>query len=162
MALSAPQICRLLYLASNVFQCMSTYKLEFFLIKLKWKFVTYHLQKLVSFRFHIFLDNLWRRRLYFREKSKMLFQSWRPKNIMKSNEKLLKYGVLTDTGEDSKLVHRRKRPKVDTLFSALFSDASERRVWLSIESKILASTFGRFRLYRLNNSAESKFALKFK
>ena len=24
---------------------------------------------------------------------------------------------LTDTGEDSKLVHRRKRPKVDTLFS---------------------------------------------
>ena len=39
---------------------------------------------------------------------------------------------LTDTGEDSKLVHRRKRPKVDTLFSSLFfSDASERRVWLS-------------------------------
>ena len=35
---------------------------------------------------------------------------------------------LTDTGEDSKLVHRRKRPKVDTLFSSLFSDASERRV----------------------------------
>ena len=27
---------------------------------------------------------------------------------------------LTDTGEDSKLVHRRKRPKVDTLFSCLF------------------------------------------
>ena len=27
---------------------------------------------------------------------------------------------LTDTGEDSKLVHRRKRPKVDTLFSSLF------------------------------------------
>ena len=35
---------------------------------------------------------------------------------------------LTDTGEDSKLVHRRKRPKMDTLFSSLFSDASERRV----------------------------------
>ena len=35
---------------------------------------------------------------------------------------------LTDTGEDSKLVHRRKRPKVDTLFSSLFSDAFERRV----------------------------------
>ena len=27
---------------------------------------------------------------------------------------------LTDTGEDSKLVHRRKRPKVDKLFSSLF------------------------------------------
>ena len=27
---------------------------------------------------------------------------------------------LTDTGEDSKLVHRRKRPKVDALFSSLF------------------------------------------
>ena len=37
---------------------------------------------------------------------------------------------LTDTGEDSKLVHRRKRPKVDTLYSSLFSDASERRVWV--------------------------------
>ena len=50
---------------------------------------------------------------------------------------------LTDTDEDSKLVLRRKRPKVDTLFSFLFSDASERRVWLP-------STFGRFRLYRLS------------
>ena len=28
--------------------------------------------------------------------------------------------ALTDTGEDSKLVHRRKRPKVDALFSSLF------------------------------------------
>ena len=28
--------------------------------------------------------------------------------------------ILTDTAEDSKLVHRRKRPKVDTLFSFLF------------------------------------------
>ena len=35
---------------------------------------------------------------------------------------------LTDTGEDSKLVHRRKRPKMDTLYSSLFSNASERRV----------------------------------
>ena len=33
------------------------------------------------------------------------------KNFMKT---------LTDTGEDSKLVHRRKRPRVDTLFSSLF------------------------------------------
>ena len=32
---------------------------------------------------------------------------------------------------------------------SLFSDASERPVWLSAESKMLASTFGRFRLYRL-------------
>ena len=60
--------------------------------------------------------------------------------------------LLTDTGEDSKLVNRRKRSKVDTLFSSLFFDASERRVWLSAKSKILASTFGRFRLYRLMKS----------
>ena len=31
-----------------------------------------------------------------------------------------KFTILTDTGEDSKLVNRRKRPKVDTLFSSLF------------------------------------------
>ena len=42
---------------------------------------------------------------------------------------------LTDTGEDSKLVHRWKRPKVDTLFSSLFSDASERRVWVTPSRK---------------------------
>ena len=30
---------------------------------------------------------------------------------------------------------------------------SERRVWLSVDSKILASTFGRFRLYRLKMKA---------
>ena len=30
-----------------------------------------------------------------------------------------------------------------------FSDASERRGWLSAESKILASTFGQFHVYRL-------------
>ena len=43
-------------------------------------------------------------------------------------KKLKKLTTLTDTGEDSKLVHMRKRPKVDTLFSTLFFDASERRV----------------------------------
>ena len=45
--------------------------------------------------------------------------------------------VLTDTGEDSKVVHRRKR----RYFLLFFPDASE--------SKLLASTFGNFRLYRL-------------
>ena len=34
-------------------------------------------------------------------------------------------------------------------FLLFLSDASERRVLLSTESNILASTFGRFRLYRL-------------
>ena len=58
--------------------------------------------------------------------------------------------ISCDTGGNSKLAHRRKRPKMDAVFSALFSDASERRVWLSAESKIFASTFERFRLYRLN------------
>ena len=37
----------------------------------------------------------------------------------------------------------------DAIFFSFFSDASERRVWLSAESEIVASTFGRFRLYRL-------------
>ena len=49
----------------------------------------------------------------------------------KEIEKLLHHlniKILTDTGKDSKLVHRQKRPKVDTLFSSLFSDAFERRV----------------------------------
>ena len=36
-------------------------------------------------------------------------------------------------------------------FLLFFSDASKRRVWLSAESKILASTFGRFHLYRLTS-----------
>ena len=36
-----------------------------------------------------------------------------------------------------------------TVFSSFFSDSFERRVWLSAESKILAFTFERFRLYRL-------------
>ena len=63
--------------------------------------------------------------------------------------------MLTDTGEDSKLVHRPKRPKVDMVFSSLFSDASERRVGLNAESKILASTFGRFRLYRLTSDSRN-------
>ena len=51
---------------------------------------------------------------------------------------------LTDTAEDSKLVHRRKRPKLDALFSSLFSDVSERRVWLSIESKNTRVHFSTF------------------
>ena len=69
--------------------------------------------------------------------------------------------MFTDTGEDSKFVHRRKRPKVDTLFPSLFSDASERRVWLSAESKILASTFGRFCLYRLNSWFRADIIFKY-
>ena len=71
--------------------------------------------------------------------------------IFKIIKGVLSPNTLTDTGEDSKLLHRRKRPKVDTLFCSFFCDASERRVWLSAESKILASTFGRFRLYRLSD-----------
>ena len=56
---------------------------------------------------------------------------------------------LTDPSEDSKLVHRRICTKVDTfIFFFFFSDASERRVWLSAESKILASTLVQIRLYR--------------
>ena len=47
------------------------------------------------------------------------------KKIGKKFIKNSKIFTLTDTGEDSKLVHRRKRPKVDTLFSILFSDAPE-------------------------------------
>ena len=42
-----------------------------------------------------------------------------------------------------------KTSKNGHAYFLLFFDASERRVWLSAESKILASTFGRFRLYRL-------------
>ena len=37
------------------------------------------------------------------------------------------------------------------IFFSFFSDAPERRVWLSAESKILASTFGRSRLDRLRS-----------
>ena len=69
------------------------------------------------------------------------------KNWLTQNFLFRQRWSLTDAGEDSKLVHRRKRPKVDTLFSSLFADTSERRVWLSAESKILASTFGRFRMW---------------
>ena len=73
----------------------------------------------------------------------------------------IKDWLLTDTGEDSKLVHRRKRSKVNAAqpryFLFFFSDASERRVWLSAESKILASTFGRFRLYRLMRGKSAFF-----
>ena len=52
---------------------------------------------------------------------------------------------LTDTGEDSKLVHRRKRPKVDaSIFDSALrhtrhSDVSEKREENSV------STFGRSR-----------------
>ena len=35
---------------------------------------------------------------------------------------------LTDTGKDPKLLHRRKRPKVDASIFFFFFDASERRV----------------------------------
>ena len=42
-----------------------------------------------------------------------------------------------------------KTSKSEHAIFFFFSDTSERRVWLSAESKILASTFGRFRLYRL-------------
>ena len=72
---------------------------------------------------------------------------------MQSKFLIVEKTFLTDTGEDSKIVLRRKRPKLDTLFASLFSDASERRVWLSAGSKKLASTFRRFRLNRLKNSS---------
>ena len=62
---------------------------------------------------------------------------------------ILIFNILTETGDDSKLVHRRIWPKVDANIFSLFPDVSELRVWLSAESKILASTFGRCRLYRL-------------
>ena len=70
---------------------------------------------------------------------------------------------LTDTGEDSKLVHRRKRSKADASIFFFFCDVSERRVWLSAESKILAFTFERFRLYRLRNRKfdVSSYVLRF-
>ena len=40
-------------------------------------------------------------------------------------------GVITDTGEDSKLVHRRIWPKYPRYFLLFFSNGSERRVWPS-------------------------------
>ena len=40
---------------------------------------------------------------------------------------LFKNFVLTDSGEDSKLVHRRKRPIVDALFSSLFLTRPSRK-----------------------------------
>ena len=42
------------------------------------------------------------------------------------------------------------------IFFSFFSDAFEQRVWFSAESKILASTFGRFCLYRFKFSAMSR------
>ena len=59
----------------------------------------------------------------------------------------VKVNLLTDTGEDSKLVHRRKRPKVDSsIFDSALShtrrsDASEKKEENSV------STFGRFRMW---------------
>ena len=62
---------------------------------------------------------------------------------------VFKFLLLTDTGEDSKLVHRQKCPKVDTLFSSpFFQDVRATRM-TQRRVEILASTFGRFRLYRL-------------
>ena len=57
--------------------------------------------------------------------------------------------ILTNTGEDSKLVSQAKTFKSGHAIFFSFFDASERRVWLSAESKTLASTLGRFRLCRL-------------
>ena len=84
---------------------------------------------------------------HWRTQSKYRFRSqvFQSPNVSNHSKNL----SLTDTGDDSKLVHRWKRPKMDTLFSSLFSAASQRRVWLRAELKILASTFGRFRLYWL-------------
>ena len=67
----------------------------------------------------------------------------------KTGEKLKIKVRLNRYRENSKLVPTRKRPKVDASIFLLFFDASERREWISAESKILASTFGRCRLYRL-------------
>ena len=67
----------------------------------------------------------------------------RSTNIFHNNQKINEYmyrdvsnqtfslGVrlLTETGEDSELAHRQKRPKVDaSIFLLFFCDASERRV----------------------------------
>ena len=59
---------------------------------------------------------------------KVVIEKSRTKDIGTLRRHIGKSFSLTDTGEDSKLVHRRKRPKVDTLFPSPFSDASERRV----------------------------------
>ena len=94
------------------------------------------------------------------------FRRWRDNNkvFLLANFKGAKHYILplTDKGEDSRLVRRRKLPKLDTLFSSFFSDASERRVWLSAESKILASTFERFWLYRLSKRFNKYFISSFK
>ena len=54
------------------------------------------------------------------------FRSQDIRNVTTSSTRAV--SPLIDTDKDSKVVHRRKRPKVDTLYSSLFSDASERRV----------------------------------
>ena len=60
---------------------------------------------------------------------------------------------LTDIGEDSKLVHRRKRSKVKAApprYFLLFFPSDEYDSVVAAESKILAFNFERFSLYRLN------------
>ena len=57
-------------------------------------------------------------------------------SVLGIRSKVLIADILTDAGEDSKLVHRRIWPKCPTLFSSLFFNGSERRVWLSAEPKI--------------------------
>ena len=74
---------------------------------------------------------------------------------------VIKNWFLTDTGEDSNFVRKRKCPKVDTLFFPFFpTRPSDEYFRLGAESysslgrvgkkgKNSVSTFGRFRLYRL-------------
>ena len=57
-----------------------------------------------------------------------------------------KFILLTDTGEDSKLVHRRKWTRYFFLF---FSTRPSDEYDSASGRKKLASTFGHFRLYRL-------------
>ena len=62
--------------------------------------------------------------------------------------------MLTDTGEA-------KVNAAPPRYFLLFSDAFERRVRLSAESKILAFTFERFRLYRLKTLFENRLKFHF-
>ena len=65
--------------------------------------------------------------------------------------------LLTDTGEDSKLVHRRIWPKVDTLFPSLFFSKRPSDEYDSAPSrKYSRPLFGRFRLYRLKKLLRRK------
>ena len=80
---------------------------------------------IIFFRNHFSIPIQWRRATEATEITDMDF-SVGPLPAAGFGSLNLKF--LTGTGEDSKLVHRRKRPKVDALFSSLFSDATERRV----------------------------------